>query len=182
VHRKIKRSLVDHPEFIPNSDTVRISSMGMQAIIADFYWLSAIQYIGANALGAEYKEYLATMLELVTDLSPHFTYPYQIGMLLLPDFNERYETIDKTTQKKHIEEALRLGKKGIEKNCNMDKLSKIREVYDLKMLFTDTSLSEGCTDAMIPYHLAYVSYWSNNDPLEASYWYRVAGTHKEAPK
>lgn len=110
-HRKIKRSLVDHPEFIPTADVVRISSAGMQTIVADFYWLSAIQYIGANALGAEYKEYLATMLGLVTDLSPHFTYPYQIGLLLLPDYNERYETIGRDEQKVHIDEAIKLGKK-----------------------------------------------------------------------
>jgi hypothetical protein len=31
------------------------------------------------------------MLELITDLSPHFTYPYQTGLLLLPETNNRYE-------------------------------------------------------------------------------------------
>ena len=79
VHTKIRRSLVDHPEFIPSATTVRFTSAGYDALIADFYWLGAVQYIGANAVSAEYKKYLAVMLELITDLSPHFTYPYEIG-------------------------------------------------------------------------------------------------------
>ena len=110
-HVDIELSVVDHPEFIPTAPTVRIGSSGMENLVADFYWLRAIQYIGGNAISAEYKAYLAVMLELVTDLSPHFTYPYQIGMLLLPDVNLRYEQLSTNEQQKHIVEALQLGKK-----------------------------------------------------------------------
>jgi len=49
-HVRIKRTLVDHPEFIPTSQIAKLSSGGFENIIADFYWLSAVQYIGSNAL------------------------------------------------------------------------------------------------------------------------------------
>lgn len=78
IHRQLEYSIVRHPEFIPTAQAVRIGSIGMENLVADMYWLRAIQYIGSNALSAGYKAYLATMLELITDLSPHFTYPYQI--------------------------------------------------------------------------------------------------------
>lgn len=92
-HVEVRRALVNHPEFIPTSELVGLSSGGFQNIVSDSYWLSAIQYIGSNALGSEYKEYLYVMLNFITDLNPHFTFPYQIGELLLPSYNERYEKL-----------------------------------------------------------------------------------------
>lgn len=117
--------MVDHPEFIPTAQTVKIASVGMETMVADIYWLSAIQYIGSNAIGADYKEYLGVMLNLITDISPHFTYPYQIGMLLIPDINTRYERMTSEQEKFHIEEAINLGKKGIKNNCVSTKIEKI---------------------------------------------------------
>jgi hypothetical protein len=35
---------------------------------------------------------------------------------------------------------------------------------------------------MIPYYLAYASYWNNNDAAAAAYYYRVAGLNDDAPK
>lgn len=79
--------------------------------MADFYWLSAIQYIGSNAIGSEYKKYLFAMLELVTDLNPYFTFPYQIGELLLPSYNERYENLSEEEIRKNTEQAIQIGLK-----------------------------------------------------------------------
>jgi hypothetical protein len=58
VHRQLQQLVVDHPEFIPTAASVRFTSAGFDALIADLYWLGAIQYIGGNAIGAEYKQYL----------------------------------------------------------------------------------------------------------------------------
>ncbi len=181
-HNRLRRTFVDHPEFIPTKETVKIGSVGMDTVVADFYWLSAIQYIGSNALAADYKKYLGVMLNLITDVSPHFVYPYQIGMLLIPDVNQRYERITNEEEKFHIDESIELGKKGIKNNCDAEKIEKIGKIYDLNRLFADESLMEPCTDAMLPYYLGYVSYWNNNDPVGASLWFRVAGMHKAAPK
>jgi hypothetical protein len=45
-HAMIERDLVEHPEFIPKADDIRLVSSGFEPLIADFYWLSSIQYVG----------------------------------------------------------------------------------------------------------------------------------------
>lgn len=108
IHREIRANIVNHPEFIPDVQTVRIASSGYDNLVADAYWLSAIQYIGSNAVSAEYKKYLYVMINLITDLNPYFTYPYRIGLLLIPDTNERYETLSKEEVKKNNNDAILL--------------------------------------------------------------------------
>jgi hypothetical protein len=182
VHRKVRQSIVDHPEFIPTASTVRFTSAGFDALVADLYWLGAIQYIGENAISAEYKNYLGVMLELITDLSPHFTYPYQTGLLLLPEVNERYETRSAKEKTWFVNQAIALGKKGIAQNCDAKKIAQMETKYNLDELFADTSLRNSCSDGMIPYYLAYASYWNNNDAAAAAYYYRIAGLQDTAPK
>ncbi|USN58074.1 MAG: hypothetical protein H6767_07130 [Candidatus Peribacteria bacterium] len=45
------------------------------------------------------------MLDLVTELNPFFEHPYIIGELLLPSYNERYESLPDEEQQKNIHEA-----------------------------------------------------------------------------
>lgn len=140
-----------------------LSAGGFQNIVADSYWLSAIQYIGSNALGSEYKAYLYAMLDLITDLNPYFTFPYQIGELLLPTYNERYEHLSETEIQKNTDQGIRIGLKGIKNNCDATKVEKARNEYDLKKLWTDGSYRNACRDPMIPYYLAYIHYWNLRD-------------------
>lgn len=180
-HVDIKRTFVNHPEFIPTPETVGISAGGFQNIIADSYWLSAIQYIGSNALGSEYKVYLSAMLSLITDLNPHFTFPYQIGELLLPSYNERYEKLSTTEVEKNTNQAIALGLKWIKNNCDPVKVEKAKNEYDLKKLWTDESYKNSCSDPMIPYYLAYIYYWNLHDGAKSSEYYRIASTNTNAP-
>ena len=150
-------------------------------IIADSYWFSAIQYIGSNALGSEYKAYLYAMLDLITDLNPHFTFPYQIGELLLPTYNERYENLSEAEIRKNTDQGIRIGLKGIQNNCDPIKVEKARNEYDLKKLWTDENYKNACRDPMIPYFLAYIHYWNLRDGRGASEYYRIASTNTDAP-
>ena len=181
-HTQIRASIVSHPEFIPTAGSVRLASAGFESVVADFYWLGSVQYIGSNAISAEYKKYLAGMLGLVTDLSPHFAYPYELGLLLLPDVNERYESLSPEEAKKRVQEAVALGEKGIRNTCDLAKIEAIKKEFDLQKLFNDHTLADSCEDPMIPYYLAYVAYWNEHNPAKASEWYRVAGTNASAPK
>ena len=180
-HTEIKKSLVNHPEFIPGSEMAMISAGGFQNIVADSYWLSAIQYIGSNALGSEYKAYLYAMLNLITDLNPHFTFPYQIGELLLPTYNERYENLSEAEIQKNTDQGISIGLKGIKNNCDAIKVEKAKKEYDLKKLWTDESYKNACRDPMIPYYLAYIHYWNLRDGRGASEYYRIASTSTDAP-
>jgi predicted nucleic acid binding AN1-type Zn finger protein len=172
---------VNHPEFIPTSQLVGLSSGGFQNIVSDSYWLSTIQYIGSNALGSEYKQYLYVMLNFITDLNPHFTFPYQIGELLLPSYNERYEKLNDTEIQKNTDQAIKIGLKGIEQNCDAKKIEKAKNEYNLKKLWTDESYKNTCRDSMIPYYLAYIYYWNLHDGQKSSEYYRIASTNTDAP-
>ncbi|HBB26981.1 TPA: hypothetical protein DCZ36_00605 [Candidatus Gracilibacteria bacterium] len=180
-HVDINRTFVDHPEFIPTSEMVGLSAGGFENIIADSYWLSAIQYIGSNALGSEYKAYLYAMLDLITDLNPHFTFPYQIGELLLPTYNERYENLSEAEIRKNTDQGIRIGLKGIKNNCDATKVEKAKSEYDLKKLWTDENYQNACSDPMIPYYLAYIYYWNLRDGAKSSEYYRIASTNSDAP-
>lgn len=180
-HVEVRQSLVEHPEFIPTSDLANLSAGGFQNIIADSYWLSAVQYIGSNAIGSEYKAYLFAMIDLITDLNPHFTFPYQMGELLLPAYNERYEELSEADIQKNTDQAIRIGLKGIENNCDATKVEKAKNEYDLRKLWTDKSYENTCRDPMIPYYLAYIYYWNLHDGAKASEYYRIASTSADAP-
>lgn len=181
-HVEIKKIFVNHPEFIPTSQVVGLSSGGFQNIVADSYWLSTIQYIGSNALGSEYKAYLYVMLDFITNLNPYFTFPYQIGELLLPSYNERYENLNDTEIQKNTEQAIKIGLKGIKNNCDDTKIKNIKNEYDLKKLWTDENYKNACREPMIPYYLAYIYYWNLHDGAKSSEYYRIASTNTDAPK
>jgi hypothetical protein len=42
---------------------------------------------------------------LITELNPYFERPYEIGMLLLPDYNYRYENLTETKELEYIKQA-----------------------------------------------------------------------------
>lgn len=61
-------------------------NLGLQAALADSYWLQAIQYYGGMRSDHNYDK-LANYLSQVTDLDPKFSYPYAFAALVLPSEN-----------------------------------------------------------------------------------------------
>ena len=110
-HQQIQESIVNHPENLPETQLAQITSIGFKNLKADWYWLKAVQYIGSNALASEYKKYLFEVLDLITDLNPYFEKPYVIGQLLIPNYNQRYESLDENQQQKYINQSEELGLK-----------------------------------------------------------------------
>lgn len=174
--------MVNHPEFIPTARTVRLSGAGFSNIISDFYWLSAIQYIGSNVIWSSYKSYLYEMLNLITDLNPYFTYPYEVWELLLPSYNYRYENLSDSQIKKNVKQAENLALKWINNTCDLKKVDSIKNEYDLKKLWTDEKYIDPCIDPMIPYYLWYIYYWNEFDSKKSSDYYKVTVANNDAPK
>lgn len=181
VHQAIEQRLIQHPEFIPKAEDVRLIASGFDNLIADFYWLSAIQYVGENAVSAQYKRFLYEMLALVTDLNPAFTTPYEVGLLLLPDMNPRYETFTKEEQDRNILKAVWLGEKGMDLTCDKAKIKKILAEPELSKVWTSPEYRDPCANSMIPYYLAYVEYYNRKNSDKASDYYRIAAANQDAP-
>ncbi|MDD4151454.1 MAG: hypothetical protein PHR68_02460 [Candidatus Gracilibacteria bacterium] len=178
--KEIKYNIVSHPELLPKKELARISSFGFANVRADFYRLEAIQYIGGNAISAEYKKYLYSMLDIITELNPYFEHPYVIGELLLPEYNERYENRTKNEQNNNIKQAELIAKKGIENFCDKSKVEAIKNEFDLKKLWTEDKYKNPCKSSIIPYYLAFIYYFYNHDAISRAYYYKVTSANEDS--
>ncbi len=63
--------------FIPSAQAVRLVALGYDRLLADFYWLAFVNYVGDDASRVVDHFRLADKyLDLVTGLDPHFIQPY----------------------------------------------------------------------------------------------------------
>lgn len=90
------------PEAVADSDLSMNGSrlkghvFGMEGLLADWYWVRSLQYIGGKIVNSKEKNIdvgnltslnprlLYPMLENATDLDPHFVAAYSFGALVLP--------------------------------------------------------------------------------------------------
>ncbi len=83
-------SKVDRGElFVPRPEQVRVSTLGFDALVADYYWLQAIQILGGERAGIGDKAPLvARLLDVVTTVDPWVGHPYRFGAVWLVDSPE----------------------------------------------------------------------------------------------
>ncbi len=82
----------------PSPMVARALSFGATEALADWYWLTLIQYYGGGTPNGKYRK-LAELFDLVSELSPKFATAYETGLVILP--GEGF-----------VDEALLLGAKG----------------------------------------------------------------------
>ncbi len=71
--------------YIPLSTTVmRMFSPADPNFLSDFLWLRTMYYFGQHALTDRHYPYLFHLLDIITDLSPQWDYPYIFGAVILP--------------------------------------------------------------------------------------------------
>jgi hypothetical protein len=69
--------------YLPSGKFIEQSSLGYRELAADWVWFQAVQYFGGWAKGQHDLAYFAGLIDIVTDLDPHFTFPYIFGSLVL---------------------------------------------------------------------------------------------------
>ena len=79
----------------------KLTSFGHTEFLADYYWLTFIQYYGGGTPNGKYRK-LFELFDIVTTLSPKFLSAYQTGLIILP--GEGF-----------VDEAILLGKRGQDK-------------------------------------------------------------------
>ena len=178
--REIRFTVVEHPESLPTSDFAKVTSIWFENTRADIFWLETIQYIGWNAVSSAYKKYLFRMLDLITDLNPYFVHPYKIWMLLLPDYNPRYEDINEEQEIEYVKEWEKLGLKWIENFCDSEKIELILAEDDLQKIWSEDKYKDPCKSYEIPYYLAYIYYFHLQDPKSASDYYKIASANTDS--
>jgi len=178
--KQIKYNTVEHPEFLPTSNFAKITAFWFKNTKADIYWLETIQYIWWNAVSSAYKKYLYPIINLITDLNPYFAHPYKIAMLLLPDYNPRYEDLTEEEKLEYIKKAEKIWLKWIKNFCDTKKIELIKKEDDLLKIWKDEKYANPCKDYIIPYYLAYIYYFYLHDPLNASLYYKVASANRDS--
>ena len=184
--REIKLNQINHPEWLPTTGFAKATSVWFDNSRADIFWLETIQYIGWNAVSSAYKKYLYRILNLVTDLNPYFLHPYKIWMLLLPEYNGRYEDLEKKEQLEYVNQWIKLWLKGMKNFCKAKdkdwnlKIDLILKEDNLQKIWSEEKYKNPCTSYEIPYYLAYIYYFYIKDNIAASNYYKIASAHTDS--
>jgi tetratricopeptide (TPR) repeat protein len=112
-HKSIPDSANEQEETYLGPDTVKRISLGFNGLMADWYWMRSLQYVGRKIINAPKSipidnlgqlnlKLLAPLLDATTTLDPEFQEPYQYAAVVLPDVD--------------VEEAIRITRKGIDAN------------------------------------------------------------------
>lgn len=112
-HRPAPDPRLEEEKLYLTGQTVRRISLGFNGLVADWYWMRALQYVGSKVLnlpqhlqldnlGQLDLRLLAPLLDTATTLDPQFMEPYQYAAIVLPEID--------------LQEAIRITRKGIAAN------------------------------------------------------------------
>jgi len=112
-HRPLSDPTLEEESLYLNGNTARRISLGFNGLVADWYWMRSLQYVGGKILktpgnlsfdnlGSLNLQLLAPLLDTATTLDPQFLEPYEYAAIVLPTVN--------------VDEAIRITRKGIEAN------------------------------------------------------------------
>ena len=99
--RDLARSFAEEPLYLQPSTVKRIS-LGFNGLVADWYWMRTLQYVGRKLIAFEdvhdgrvyfgnlsdlELRLLPSLLKTSTTLDPQFMAPYEYGAMILPEIN-----------------------------------------------------------------------------------------------
>ncbi len=102
VHARMPRaSAAERGEaFVPEPQLAKLMALGFDAAVADFYWLQAIQAIGADAqVDEELGSHLGKLIDVVTTLDPWVDHPYRFAAIWLTEGEENVLTANRLLER-----------------------------------------------------------------------------------
>ncbi len=88
--------------FVPDPKQVHALAFGFDALLADFYWLEAVQVVGGSAyVDHDRADYLGKLVDVVTTLNPEVDHPYRFAAVWL------------TFDESQVRQSIRLLQRGI---------------------------------------------------------------------
>jgi hypothetical protein len=70
---------------VPSPERARALALGFEPVIADYYWLQALQLCGDVERPPHFNETVAALIDLVTGLDPWVDHPYRFAALWLTE-------------------------------------------------------------------------------------------------
>jgi tetratricopeptide (TPR) repeat protein len=91
-------AVIEDALYLSSGKTLKRMSLGFDGLLADLYWLRTIQYFGGkvqklsgsvniNDVSGWHLDLLEPLLNITTELDPHYLAAYRFGALFLPDLN-----------------------------------------------------------------------------------------------
>jgi len=91
-------AVIEDTLYVASGKTIKRLSLGFDGLVADLYWLRTIQYFGRKAQQVKgvrnindvsdwHLDLLEPLLNITTELDPHYIAAYRFGALFLPDIN-----------------------------------------------------------------------------------------------
>ncbi len=72
--------------FVPRPDRARAMALGFDSVVADYYWLMAVQAVGGSVGGHDFPtEHIGRLIDVVTTVDPWVDHPYRFAALWLTD-------------------------------------------------------------------------------------------------
>lgn len=79
--------------FVPDPTLTKAFSLGFDAVLADYYWLQAVQAVGGGTIvDAEIGAQVGKLIDLVTTLNPRVDHPYRFAAIWLTESEEVVHT------------------------------------------------------------------------------------------
>jgi hypothetical protein len=69
--------------YIPSGEFLEPFTLGYNQLVADYFWVKTISYFGDHVVTDRQYPWLYHILDLVTTLDPHCTWPYYFGAVIL---------------------------------------------------------------------------------------------------
>jgi len=105
VHRQIEpRTRADQgAAYVPTPATAKLVALGFDAVMADFYWLQAVQAAGGEGVvDAEAGRHLGKLIDVVTTLDPWVDHPYRFAAIWMTEGEENVrkaiELLERSTE------------------------------------------------------------------------------------
>jgi hypothetical protein len=94
------RLVSDGEYFVPRPTQARYSTLGFDAVAADYYWLLAVQVLGGAVANVDGKSQLvAQLIDVVTTLDPWVGHPYRFAAVWLTDSLESVEAANRLLER-----------------------------------------------------------------------------------
>lgn len=131
---------------LPSKEIIKMISIGHTNSYADFLWLSMIQYIGDNLSKSNYTNFSLKLIDSLTDISPKFITAYEWALLIMPIPQNNNLTYTEE-QKENLIFPLEIAKKGIQNNCDLQKVQYIAQypISNFEKLLQDEQYQNPCT-------------------------------------
>jgi hypothetical protein len=101
VHSRIpiqtRRELGD--PFVPRPEVAKLSSLGFRAVMADYYWIQAVQIVGSSVRPEDEGTLLGRYIDVVTTADPWVDHPYRFAALWLTGSEEDVRTANRLLER-----------------------------------------------------------------------------------